>query len=73
MPNDRGAGEMDSRVGWLALAGVGVAAVWFLWRQKARPPGDVGAHAWLVPLDQARREAEWTQHALRHNSDAKQG
>ncbi len=60
--------------GWLAALGVGGAAAWYLWaRRRARPPGAVGAHAWLVPQGQARREAGWTRHALRHSSEAKQG
>ena len=68
---ERGAGP---RFGWLAAAGLGATAAWLLrpWK-RSRTPGAVGAHAWLVPVDQARREADQTRHALRHKSEAKQG
>jgi hypothetical protein len=33
----------------------------------------VGAHAWLVPIPQARTEAEWTRQALIHSSESKHG
>jgi hypothetical protein len=58
---------------WFAAAGLGAAVACYLWwrRRPARQDGGVGAHAWLVPLGQARREAEWTRHALGHSSEAK--
>jgi hypothetical protein len=72
MRDDRSGFKVAPQVGWLALAGLGAVTTWYLWPRK-RSPGNVGAHAWLVPLDQARREAEWTRHALGHSSEAKQG
>jgi hypothetical protein len=30
----------------------------------------VGEHAWLVPMSQARREADWTGRAFVHSSES---
>jgi hypothetical protein len=60
-------------LGWLALIGAaaGLGAAWLAGR--SRPAGGrVGAHAWLVPSAQSRREAEWTRHAVVHASEASQ-
>jgi hypothetical protein len=61
---------------WL-LAGAGIAtavsAAWAIARSRGRPPGAVGAHAWLVPTRQARAEAAWTRQALVHASESKHG
>lgn len=58
-------------------AGLGVAAaVWAAWsavQARRRTPGQVGAHAWLVPLSKARTEANWTKHALAQGTGAKNG
>ena len=59
--------------GWLVLAGAAAAlgAAWLAGRSR-RADGGVGAHAWLVPTRQSRREAEWTRHAVVHASEASQ-
>jgi hypothetical protein len=64
---------VDLDRGWLALAGAGLAAgLYALWESgKTRRPGAVGAHAWLVPIGQARQEAQWTRHAVGQSSEAK--
>jgi hypothetical protein len=71
MAPERSEGATISGYNWLAAAGLGVAAAWYLWL-RGRPTGRLGAHAWLVPLSDARQEAEWTRHALRHSVEAKQ-
>ncbi len=66
--------EGGGNLGWLALAGAGVAAgLWIAGTLRRRPPGVVGAHAWLVPIEQARTEAKWTGQALVHASESKHG
>jgi hypothetical protein len=63
--------------GRLVLAGAGVAAatyaLWAVRKAWQRPPGAVGAHAWVVPIQQARTEAGWTRHAFVHASEHKHG
>ena len=57
--------------GWLVPAGA-AAALYAVWAAcKARRPGAVGAHAWLVPTDQARTEAARTRRAVQYTSEAK--
>jgi hypothetical protein len=75
MTDDRWGLEGVRNYGLLAAVGLGAAVAWYLWPRgrPARPPGGAGAHARLVPLGQARREAEWTRHALHHSVEAKQG
>ena len=68
-------GEFGSSSAWLALAGAAIAgAICGAWaKSRRRPAGAVGAHAWLVPLRQARAEAQWTRQALVHASESKHG
>jgi hypothetical protein len=60
----------------LLLTGVGITAAavgWSALRRRRRVPGAVGAHAWVVPTEQARTEAAWTRTAMGHASEHKHG
>ena len=61
--------------GWLVLAGgcaaIALYAACAASRNRKQPAGAAGAHAWLVPTDRSRTEAEWTRRALGHASESK--
>ena len=53
--------------GWLIAAGGGLAALlsagWAVRKMRRRSETPAGAHAWIVPIGQARMEACWTRQA----------
>jgi hypothetical protein len=62
--------------GWLGLVGLagGMGAAFAVMNSRRRSgPRPVGAHAWLVPTEQARTEAQWTRQSLVHASESKHG
>lgn len=64
-------GRLTVGGGLAALLSAGLAAGWAVQRMR-RPPGSmVGAHAWVVPVGQAQREAQWTRQAMVHSSESK--
>ncbi len=69
--------ENRDRRKWWLLTGVsaaaGLGAAWAAGMFRPRPPGAVGAHAWVVPTQQARTEARWTRHASVHSSESRHG
>ena len=63
--------------GWLALAGAGLAAAsyasWSREQAKHRRVLAARERARLIPLRQARMEAEWTRKAVSYTGGAKGG
>lgn len=63
--------------GWLSLAAIGGAAGFCVARLRkkshAAKDGAVGAHAWIVSLEQARQEADWTKNAVNYKGGSKGG
>ena len=61
--------------GWLIAAGGGLAALlsagWVVRKMRGQSETSVGAHAWVVPIDQVRTEAHWTRQANVHSSESK--
>jgi hypothetical protein len=75
MPDRDGRRRIGSNHGWLIAAGGGLAAVlsagWAIRKVRRQPETPVGAHAWVVPMGQARMEARWTRQANAHSSESK--
>ena len=63
--------------GWLALAGLGAAAAlyaaWSSAKSHHRQRLAAGERARIVPMQQARTEAEWTRQAVSYQGGAKGG
>ncbi|HLJ94592.1 MAG TPA: hypothetical protein VKU02_15505 [Gemmataceae bacterium] len=63
--------------GLAVLLGLGMGATlyatWARAHAHRRKRTHVGAHAWLVPEEQARLEAQWTRQALIFTSESKHG
>jgi hypothetical protein len=76
MTNDgRRSWQTDGGLAVLLGLGVGAAlyAIWARGSSRRRKQPHVGAHAWLVPAEQAQLESQWTRQALVYTSDSKHG